>query len=54
MNPYGPQQLANAIRTVRKNTILVAADIPDLRITRPRIQVSPKRSGASNGSDVNR
>ena len=29
MNPYGPQQLANAIRTVRKNTILVAEDIPE-------------------------
>ena len=29
MNPYGPQQLANAIRTVRKNTIIVAEDIPE-------------------------
>src|SRR6267378_2791774 len=29
MNPYGPQQLASAIRTVRKNTILVAEDIPE-------------------------
>src|SRR5690242_19126578 len=29
MNPYGPQQLADAIRTVRKNTILVAEDIPE-------------------------
>src|SRR5882762_3343055 len=29
MNPYGPQQLANAIRIVRKNTILVAEDIPE-------------------------
>jgi uncharacterized damage-inducible protein DinB len=29
MNPYGPQQLANAVRTVRKNTILVAEDIPE-------------------------
>jgi uncharacterized damage-inducible protein DinB len=29
MNPYGPQQLANAIRTVRKNTIVVAEDIPE-------------------------
>lgn len=29
MNNYGPQQLANAIRTVRKNTILVAEDIPE-------------------------
>ncbi len=29
MNPYGPQQLANALRTVRKNTILVAEDIPE-------------------------
>jgi uncharacterized damage-inducible protein DinB len=28
MNPYGPQQLASAIRTVRKNTIVVAEDIP--------------------------
>jgi uncharacterized damage-inducible protein DinB len=29
MNPYGPQQLADALRTVRKNTILVAEDIPE-------------------------
>ena len=29
MNPYGPQQLAGAIRTVRKNTIIVAEDIPE-------------------------
>jgi uncharacterized damage-inducible protein DinB len=29
MNPYGPQQLAAAMRTVRKNTILVAEDIPE-------------------------
>jgi uncharacterized damage-inducible protein DinB len=29
MNPYGPQQLASAIRTVRKNTIIVAEDIPE-------------------------
>ena len=26
---YGPQQLASAIRTVRKNTIIVAEDIPE-------------------------
>src|SRR5258708_19923311 len=31
MNPYGPQQLASAIRTVRKNTIIVAEDIPEER-----------------------
>ncbi len=29
MSNYGPQQLAAAIRTVRKNTILVAEDIPE-------------------------
>jgi uncharacterized damage-inducible protein DinB len=29
MNSYGPQQLAAAVRTVRKNTILVAEDIPE-------------------------
>src|SRR5260221_11912843 len=29
MNPYGTQQLASALRTVRKNTILVAEDIPE-------------------------
>ncbi len=29
MNHYGPQQLADALRTVRKNTILVAEDIPE-------------------------
>jgi uncharacterized damage-inducible protein DinB len=29
MNSYGPQQLASAIRTVRKNTIIVAEDIPE-------------------------
>src|SRR5258708_27556053 len=29
MNSYGPQQLAAAARTVRKNTILVAEDIPE-------------------------
>lgn len=29
MNPYGPQQLASAIRTVRRNTIIVAEDIPE-------------------------
>jgi hypothetical protein len=29
MNLYGPQQLADSVRTVRKNTILVAEDIPE-------------------------
>lgn len=29
MSTYGPQQLADALRTVRKNTILVAEDIPE-------------------------
>src|SRR5215471_6125962 len=29
MNFYGPQQLANSMRTVRKNTILAAQDIPE-------------------------
>ena len=29
MNFYGPKQLANSMRTVRKNTILVAEDIPE-------------------------
>jgi uncharacterized damage-inducible protein DinB len=29
MSPYEPQQLASAIRTVRKNTIIVAEDIPE-------------------------
>src|SRR5258708_21604765 len=29
MNPYGTPQLASAMRTVRKNTILVAEDIPE-------------------------
>ena len=32
----------------------VAGDTPALRITRPRIHVSPMRSGVSSGSDVNR
>src|SRR6516225_7906837 len=29
MNPYGPKQLADSMRTVRKNTILIAEDIPE-------------------------
>src|SRR5262249_10025843 len=29
MNLYGPQHLADSVRTVRKNTILVAEDIPE-------------------------
>jgi len=29
MNLYGPQQLAESVRTVRRNTILVAEDIPE-------------------------
>jgi len=29
MNLYGPKQLADSMRTVRKNTILVAEDIPE-------------------------
>ncbi len=28
MHLYGPKQLADSIRTVRKNTILIAEDIP--------------------------
>jgi uncharacterized damage-inducible protein DinB len=29
MNLYGPKQLADSFRTVRKNTILIAEDIPE-------------------------
>jgi len=29
MNLYGPKQLADSMRTVRKNTILMADDIPE-------------------------
>ena len=29
MSFYGPQQLANSVRTVRKNTIRIAEDIPE-------------------------
>ena len=29
MHLYGPKQLADSIRTVRKNTILIAEDIPE-------------------------
>jgi uncharacterized damage-inducible protein DinB len=29
MNLYGPQQLVNSLRTVRKNTIQIAEDIPE-------------------------
>jgi uncharacterized damage-inducible protein DinB len=29
MNPYGSKQLADSMRTVRKNTILIAEDIPE-------------------------
>jgi uncharacterized damage-inducible protein DinB len=29
MNFYGPKQLADSMRTVRKNTILIAEDIPE-------------------------
>jgi len=29
MNLYGPKQLADSMRTVRKNTILIADDIPE-------------------------
>ena len=29
MHLYGPKQSADSIRTVRKNTILIAEDIPD-------------------------
>ncbi len=31
MNLYGPKQLADSMRTVRKNTILIAEDIPEDR-----------------------
>lgn len=29
MSLYGPKQLADSMRTVRKNTILIAEDIPE-------------------------
>lgn len=29
MSPYGPKEMADSFRTVRKNTILVAQDIPE-------------------------
>jgi uncharacterized damage-inducible protein DinB len=29
MTPYGPKEMADSFRTVRKNTILVAQDIPE-------------------------
>ena len=29
MSFYGPKQLAGSMRTVRKNTILIAEDIPE-------------------------
>jgi hypothetical protein len=29
MNLYGPRQLVDGMRTVRKNTILIAEDIPE-------------------------
>ena len=29
MNLYGPKELADSVRTVRKNTILIAEDIPE-------------------------
>src|SRR6266404_1901201 len=29
MNLYGPKQLADSMRTVRKNTILIAEDVPE-------------------------
>jgi len=29
MHLYGPKQLVDSIRTVRKNTILIAEDIPE-------------------------
>ncbi len=29
MNLYGPKQLIESIRTVRKNTIVIAEDIPE-------------------------
>ena len=29
MSLYGPKQLADSLRTVRKNTILIAEDIPE-------------------------
>lgn len=29
MNLYGPKQLVESIRTVRKNTMLIAEDIPE-------------------------
>jgi uncharacterized damage-inducible protein DinB len=29
MNLYGPQQLADSVRTVRKNTIRIAEDVPE-------------------------
>ena len=29
MNLYGPKQLAESMRTVRKNTIQIAQDIPE-------------------------
>jgi uncharacterized damage-inducible protein DinB len=31
MHLYGPKQLADSIRTVRKNTILIAEDIPEVQ-----------------------
>ncbi len=44
MNPYGTPQLASAMRTVRKNTILVAEDIPEesygYRVTPDRLPYS--------------
>jgi hypothetical protein len=30
MNLYGPKQLTESMRTVRKNTMLVAEDIPEM------------------------
>ena len=30
MNLYGPKELADSMRTVRKNTILIAEDIPEM------------------------
>jgi len=29
MSLYGPKELSNSMRTVRKNTILIAEDIPE-------------------------
>ena len=29
MNLYGPQELVDGMRTVRRNTILIAEDIPE-------------------------